>query len=442
MTDRYAFRTGLAILATLALVRAVPFAAQPPAADSPVVYTAVVDAIIHPVSAEFIARTLDEADEADASLVVLTLRTPGGLVDSTREIVTKMIRAKAPVAVFVGPSGSRAASAGFLITLAADVAAMAPATHIGAAHPVSGGGERMDEDVSKKAAEDVAAYARTLATARHRNVELSADAVLNSRAFTESEALNASPPLIDLVVDDVPALIAKMDGRSVVRFDGRTTVVRTAGARVVEVTMSRRERILSLVANPNVAYLLLSLGMLGLTIELWSPGAVLPGVVGGVSLLLAFFALQLLPVNVAGVLLLLLGLLLFALEVKITSYGLLTLAGVVCLLFGSLMLIDDAGVPELRLSLGVVLPVVVGFTSIGALLVRLGLAAQRGAPITGVDGLIGQEGHVLTPIDPAVPGSISAHGEIWRAQSDSPIPAGTRVRIVSIDGLTVTVRRE
>jgi membrane-bound serine protease (ClpP class) len=441
MKDRHALRVVIAVLAALALLRAVTFAAQPDA-DSPVVYTAVVDSVIHPVSAQFIARTIDEADRAGASLVVLTLRTPGGLVDSTREIVAKMIRSKAPVAVFVGPSGSRAASAGFLITLAADVAAMAPATHIGAAHPVSGGGERMDEDVSKKAAEDLAAYARTLATARHRNVDLSARAVLESRAFTESEALDASPPLIDLVVDDVAGLIAKLDGRSVSRFDGGTTVVRTAGARIVETSMSLRERILSTVANPNVAYLLLSLGMLGLTIELWSPGAVLPGVVGGVSLLLAFFALQVLPVNVAGVLLLLLGLLLFALEVKIASYGLLTLAGVVCLLFGSLMLIDDAGVPELRLSLAVILPVVVGFTSIGALLVRLGMAAQRSAPVTGVEGLIGQEGDVLTSIEPPTPGSIAAHGEIWRAQADSPIPAGVRVRIVSVDGLTLTVRRE
>ena len=211
---------------------------------------------------------------------------------------------------------------------------------------------------------------------------------------------------------------------------------------MVPVTMSLRQRVLSAIAHPNVAYLLLSLGTLGLTIELWSPGAVLPGVAGGLCLLLAFFALQVLPVNVAGGLLLLLGLLLFALEVKIASYGLLTLAGVVCLLFGSLMLIDDAGVPELRLSLAVIIPVVVGFTSIGALLVRLGMAAQRSAPVTGVEGLIGQGGDVLTSIEPDTPGSIAAHGEIWRAQADSPIPAGARVRIVSVDGLTLTVRRE
>lgn len=441
MRLRSALRVAIAVLVA-ALAPRIGLPAAQPDTTAPIVYTAVVDGIIHPVSAGFIARTLDEADRAGAALVVLTLRTPGGLVDSTREIITRMIRSKAPVVVFVGPSGSRAASAGFLITLAADVGAMAPGTHIGAAHPVSGGGERMDEEVSKKAAEDVAAYARTLATARHRNVDLAAEAVLNSRAFTEREALDASPPLVDLVVPDVPALLAALDNRSVSRFDGGTTVVRTAGARIVETTMTLRERILSTVANPNIAYLLLSLGMLGLTIELWSPGAIVPGVVGGVSLLLALFALQLLPVNVAGALLLLLGLLLFALEVKVVSYGLLTLAGVVCLVFGSLMLIDDAGVPELRLSLGVVLPVVIGFTSIGAILVRLGVAAQRRNPVTGVNGLVDESGDVLTAIEPAAPGSISAHGEIWRAQSDTAIPVGARVRIVSVDGLTLTVRRE
>ena len=441
MTVRSALRFAVPLLVASIGAHVAPRASQtdPPA---PVVYTAVVDGIIHPVSAGYIARTIDEADRANASLVILTLRTPGGLVDSTREIIAHMIRSKAPVAVFVGPAGSRAASAGFLITLAADVAAMAPGTHIGAAHPVSGGGEQMDEEVSKKAAEDLAAYARTLATARHRNVDLAAEAVRSSRAFTETEALDASPPLIDLVVPDVAELLAKLDNRTITRFDGSTVVVRTAGARVVETTMSARERILSMVANPNVAYLLLSLGMLGLTIELWSPGAIVPGVVGGVSLLLALFALQLLPVNVAGVLLLLLGLLLFALEVKIASYGLLTVAGVVCLLFGSLMLIDDGGVPELQLSLRVVLPVVIGFTSIGALLVRLGVAAQRHAPVTGVDGLIGEAGQTLTAIEPPSVGTISAHGEIWRAQSDVAVPAGARVRIVSVDGLILTVRRE
>lgn len=427
----------LAVLAVAAQV----FPAQPPSTPGQVVYSAEVDSVIHPVSAEYIVRTLDEADRAGAALVVLTLRTPGGLVESTRDIITKMIAAATPVAVFVGPSGSRAASAGFLITIAADVAAMAPGTHIGAAHPVAGGGQPMDETMAKKSAEDVAAYVRTLASTRQRNVGLAAEAVLNSKAFTEKEALEAVPPLIDLIARDVPDLLAQLDGRTVRRFNGQTVVLGTKDARVVEIRMTLRQRILSAVAHPNVAYLLLSLGMLGLTIEFWSPGAVFPGVVGGMALLLAFFALQLLPVNFAGVLLILLGLLFFALEIKITSFGLLTVAGVVSLLFGSLMLIDS-GTPELQLSLGMVLPVVLGFTIVAVLLVRLATASQNQAPVTGDQAMVGQPAATLTDLLPGTAGQVAAHGEIWRAVSDEPIPKGAPVRVIAIHGLTLTVRKE
>ncbi len=248
---------------------------------APLVYVAEVDSIIHPVSAEYMIETMELADRNGATLIVFTLRTPGGLVDSTRSIVSRMIAAKTPVAVFVAPAGARAASAGFFLTIAADIDAMAPGTHIGAAHPVAAGGEKMDETMAKKAAEDVAAYARTLASHRHRNATLAALAVTESRAFTEEEALGASPPLIDLVAADVPELLKKLHGRTVTRFDGSTLALRTEGARVVPVAMSLRQRVLSAIANPNVAYLLLSLGTLGLTVELWSPGAVLPGVAGG-----------------------------------------------------------------------------------------------------------------------------------------------------------------
>jgi membrane-bound serine protease (ClpP class) len=432
-------RVTVTLLAALALA-GFAVGSQDRSASAPLVYSAELDSVIHPVSAEYIVRTLDEADRAGATLVVLTLRTPG-LVDSTRDIVGKMIAAATPVAVFVGPSGSRAASAGFLITIAADVAAMAPGTHIGAAHPVSGGGQPMDETMAKKSAEDVAAYVRTLASTRQRNVELAAEAVLNSKAFTEKEALAASPPLIDLIASDVPDLLRQLDGRSVRRFNGRTVALATAGARVVDVRMTLRQRILSAVAHPNIAYLLLSLGMLGLTIEFWSPGAVFPGVVGGMSLLLAFFALQLLPVNYAGVLLILLGLLFFALEIKITSFGLLTVAGVVSLLFGSLMLID-ADTPDLQLSLRMVLPVVVGFTIVGVLLVRLAASSQKLAPVTGDQGMLGQPAKTLTVIEPGAAGQVAAHGEIWRAVADEPIPKGAHVRVTAIQGLTLTVRKE
>jgi membrane-bound serine protease (ClpP class) len=407
----------------------------------PVVYSAEVDSIIHPVSADYMIETMARADRASATLVVFTLRTPGGLVDSTRDIITRMLASKTPVAIFIGPSGARAASAGFLLTIAADVAAMAPGTNIGAAHPVAGGGQPIDETMAKKAAADVAAYARTLANKRHRNVALAEEAVNNSRAFTEEEALNASPPLIDLVVSGTPELLRRLDGRTVTRFDGATIVLRTAGAQVVQIEMTLRQRVLSAIAHPEIAFILLTLGTLGLTIELWSPGAVLPGVAGGLCLLLAFFALQILPVNYAGLLLMLFGLLLLMLEVKITSYGLLTAGGLASLLFGSMILMDSS-LPELQLSLRLVLPLVFGLASIVVFLVRLAVASQRRQPVTGVAGMIGELGYALTSIEPGRAGRVATHGEIWRAIAREPIAEGDRLRITAVDGLTVTVRKE
>jgi membrane-bound serine protease (ClpP class) len=412
-----------------------------PVAAPRLVYSAEVEAIIHPVSAEYMIQTIDRADEMHAVLVVFTLRTPGGLVDSTRAIVTRMLRATTPVAVFIAPSGARAASAGFILTMAADVAAMAPGTSMGAAHPVTADGQTQDETMAKKTAEDVAAYVRTLATSRHRNVVLAGEAVLNSRAFTEQEAVSASPPLVDLVATDLPDLLRKLDHRTIRRFDGSTTVLNTNGTEITTVEMSQRQRILSAIAHPNIAYLLLSLGMLGLTIELWSPGAILPGIVGAVSLLLAFFALQILPVNYAGLLLICLGLLLLGLEIKVTSYGLLTAGGAVGLVLGSMILVDSS-LPELRVSLRVVLPIVMGFVGIAALLVRLGLSAQRTPTTTGAAGLIGLAGRTLSAVEPGTPGRVAVRGEIWRAVADHSIGAGARVQVTNVDGLTLTVREQ
>jgi membrane-bound serine protease (ClpP class) len=412
-----------------------------PQTSKVIVYSAEVESIIHPVSAEYMIETMERADAAGATLVVFTLRTPGGLVDSTRTIITRMLAAKTPVAIHVAPSGARAASAGFLLTIAADVAAMAPGTHIGAAHPVSGGGQAMDETMSKKAGEDIAAYARTLAGKRGRNTQLAEQAVLQSKAFTEREALEATPPLIDLIASDVPDLLAKIEGRTIARFDGRTVTLRTTSATIVPVTMTLRQRILSAVAHPNIAYILLTLGTLGLTIELWSPGAILPGVVGGLSLLLAFFALQVLPINYTGVLLMLFGVLLLALEVKVTSFGLLTVAGVISLIFGSMMLIDSPA-PEMQLSLSLVLSVVLGFTAIAVFLVRLALAAQRRPAVTGAEGLLSETGEALTPITPQASGRVRLHGEIWNANASEPIASGDRVKVTHVDGLTLTVRKE
>jgi membrane-bound serine protease (ClpP class) len=434
-------RGALAVIPVCLLLQAALQSTTSSGSDTPAVVLAEVDSIIQPVSAEFMIQTLERAEADHAGLVVFTLRTPGGLVDSTRAIVTRMLAASMPVAIFVGPAGARAASAGFILTIAADVAAMAPGTHIGAAHPVTGDGEKMDETMSKKAAQDVAAYVRTLATARHRNVTLAEQAVNDSRAFTEEEALHASPPLIDLLAKDVTDLLEKLDGRTVRRFDGATTVLRTSGARLTKREMTLRQRVLSAIAHPNIAYLLLSLGMLGLTIELWTPGAVLPGVVGGVSLLLAFFALSLLPVNYAGLLLILLGLMLFALEIKVTSYGLLTAGGLISLVFGSMILMDSPA-PEFQLSLRLVLPVAVAFATIAVMLVRLGVAAQRRPAVTGIAGMIGEAGHAVTAVGPAQPGRVAVHGEIWEATAAQPIAEGARVRIIAIDGLRVTVHPE
>jgi membrane-bound serine protease (ClpP class) len=428
------------VLSSAVLVPGSQPEAAEPTTRAPVVYSAEVDSIIHPVSAEYMTQTLTRADAEGAALVVFILRTPGGLVDSTREIITKMISARTPTVVYVAPSGARAASAGFLLTIAADIAAMAPGTHIGAAHPVAGGGEKMDETMSKKAAEDVAAYARTLAAKRGRNEQLAEQAVMESKAFTDQEALKASPPLIDLVATDLPDLLKKLDGRSVSRFDGRTATLQTAGAMVIPVQMTWPQRILSAVAHPNVAYLLLTLGTLGLTIEMWNPGAVLPGVVGGLSLILAFFALQVLPINFAGVALLIFGLVLLLLEIKVTSYGLLTIGGVVSLIFGSLMLIDSPA-PELQVSLSLVIPVVLGFTGIAAFLVRLALAAQRAPAVTGPEALTHETGETLTDLEPGQKGRVRVHGEIWQAISQEPIKSGEPVRVTKVDGLTLTVRR-
>ncbi len=409
-------------------------------AAPPLIYSATVDALIHPVSAEFIIDSIDRADRDGAVLIVFTLRTPGGLLDSTHAIVSRMLSAKTPVAVFVGPSGSRAASAGFLITIAADVAAMAPGTHIGAAHPVQGGGEKLDETMAKKMASDVAAAARTWATGRGRNAQLADEAVRESRSFTETEAINASPPLVDFVVRDVKDLVAKLDGRTIKRFDGRTVVLHTAGARVVPIDMNWRQRLLSALAHPNIAYLLLSLGMLGLTIELWNPGAVLPGVAGGLCLLLAFFTFQVLPINYAGILLILFGIGLLILEVKVVSHGVLSVGGIISLFFGSMMLMDSKA-PELQVSLSVILPVVLGLAGILILLVRLGIAAQRTRPTTGEAGMVGEPGRTLTAIAPGRPGRVATHGEIWTARSDDSIGEGEDVFVTGVEGLTVQVSR-
>jgi membrane-bound serine protease (ClpP class) len=417
--------------------------AQTPTDDAaaPVVVSAEIDGIIHPVAAQFVQRTLDRAERDRASLVVFTLRTPGGLVDSTRDINNAIIKSRAPVVVFVGPSGNRAASAGFLITIAADVAAMAPGTHIGAAHPVAGNGEKIDETMSKKMASDVASYARTLATQRHRNVELVEKAVTESRSFTEQEALAAKPPLIDLVATDLGDLLKKLEGRTVTRFDGQVQTIRTRAARIQPVSMTWAQRALSAIAHPQIAYLLFTLGMLGLTVEFWSPGAIFPGVAGAICLLLAFFAFQVLPVSYAALALIAFGIAMLILEVKVTSYGALALGGVISLVLGSMMLIDSPQA-ELQVPLRFIIPVVASVAGLILFLVSLGVRAQRTPAATGVDGMVNETGRALTSIEPGGVGRVQTHGEIWTATAREPVVAGQSVRVTEVKGLLLTVTPE
>jgi membrane-bound serine protease (ClpP class) len=421
------------VLAALILTGALS-AQTPP--HRPLALVAELDGIIHPVSAEYLAGVIDQSDTAGADVVVIVLRTPGGLLDSTRDIVSRMIRSRAPVVVFVGPAGGRAASAGFILTIAADVAVMAPGTNIGAAHPVSGSGQPMDEVTSQKAAADAAAYARSLAEARGRNVMLAAAAVQESRAFTEKEALEATPPLIDFTASDVNDVLQKLDGRTVKRFDGRSTVVHTQRAEIRRVDMTRRQRFLSAIAHPEVAYLLMTLGMIGLTVELWNPGAVLPGVAGALSLLLAFFALQVLPMNTTGLLLALLGIGLLVLELKVPS-GVLGIGGTIALVIGSIMM--TGSVPGVSVGLGFIIPTALAFAIIFLFLGRLALAAQKRAPVTGKEGLIGVEGEARDPLSPDTIGYVRVRGELWRARSRAMVAPGTPIRVLQVNGLTLDV---
>jgi membrane-bound serine protease (ClpP class) len=420
----------------LAAATTIAFAAD----RAPIIETATVDGIIHPVSSEFMRSAIARADADGAALIIFTLHTPGGLLDSTRDINNAIIAAKTPVAVFVGPAGNRAASAGFLITMAADIAAMAPGTHIGAAHPVAGNGEKIDDVMAKKMSSDTAAYARTIAAQRGRNVPLVEQAVVESRSFTEQEAIGATPPLIDVIATDVSDLIKKLDGRKVRRFNGETVTLKLANADVRNMEMTFAQRVLNAIAHPQIAYLLLTLGTLGLTIELWSPGAVVPGVAGGICLLLAFFALQVLPVSYAGVMLILLGFVLLILEVKVTSHGVLAVGGISSLFLGSLMLIDSP-LPELQIGLRLIVPMTATLAGILLFLVALGVKAQGQPSVTGESGMLHAPGEALTPIEPGGTGRVAAHGEIWNATASEPVQAGDRVVITGINGLLLTVKR-
>jgi membrane-bound serine protease (ClpP class) len=405
--------------------------------ERPVAIVAELDGIIHPVSAEYITGVINEADTTGAEIMVLVLQTPGGLLDSTREIVSRMITARTPVVVFVGPSGASAASAGFVLTIAADVAVMAPGTHIGAAAPVSGTGEDIGDTMEEKVTSDTAAYVRTLAEARGRNVTLAEEAVTESRAFTENEALSAEPALIDFVAGNVDELLRELNGRTVTRFDGRTTRLNTTSIVTRRINMSTRQQFLSGLAHPQIASLLLTLGMLGLTIELWNPGGLVPGVMGGLCLLLAFFAFQIVPVSAAGLLLIVFGVGLLFAELLVPSFGILGVGGLISLVVGSVILTEE--VPGLSVEYRLLLPPLFASVALFLFLGRLAVASQRRPAVTGAEGLIGAVGHAHDAMRPDIEGYVELHGELWQATSRLAVEAGQVVNVIGRKGLTLLV---
>jgi len=396
-----------------------------------------VDAPIHPISAEYIVRSIDRADRESASLLILVLNTPGGLDTSMREIIEKIVNARTPVAAFVAPSGARSASAGFFIAVACDIFAMAPGTTTGAAHPVgiSLTGQAMDETMADKVTNDAAAYIRTLAEKRGRNVRMAEDAVRKSLSYTEKEALDGG--LIDLIARTEEEIIARFDGKAIKRFDGAERTLALLGKPVVALPMTFRQKFLLTVANPNLAYILLMIGLLGLYFEFAHPGAILPGVLGGISLLLAVFAFQILPINYVGLGLVLLAVILFILEVKVQSFGMLAVGGIAAMIIGSLMLIK-APIDELRPSLRFILPVALGVSLIVLFLLTLVFRAHARRSFSGREGMIGEMGTARTDLAPS--GKVFVHGELWTAEAEETVLAGGKVKVIEVlEGLKIKV---
>ncbi|HUF92534.1 MAG TPA: nodulation protein NfeD [Candidatus Limnocylindria bacterium] len=419
------------LLATAVLALALPVTAL--AASGPV-STISVQGVISPVTVRLVETAIARAQAAGAPALVIQLDTPGGLERSMRSICQRLLNAEIPVIVWVGPTGARAASAGVFIALAAHVAAMAPATNIGAAHPVAVGGG-LDKEVMRKIENDAAAFARTIATERGRNAEWAEKAVRQSVSITEREAERLK--VIDVVADSIPDLLAKIDGRTVKTVKGPITLA-TKGAAVTSIEIGFRDRVLNVITDPNVAYILMMLGMLGLFFELSTPGAILPGVIGGISLILAFFAFQSLPINYAGLLLILFAVVLFIAEIKVVSHGVLAIGGMVSMALGSLMLFEapEAG---FRVSWVVIIPTVALTGGLFLLALAVGVRAFARRPLLGVSGLVGQVGVARGALAPA--GRVAVQGELWNAVADEPVEDGAPVRVVEVQGLTLKVVR-
>ena len=437
MTIRTALCASLAFLAGAA-GSSLP---TPPASpSSKVVLVARVDTPIHPAAANYLKKVLRSAEQERAALVVVGLSTPGGLLTSTREMTSAMLQSKVPVVTYVSPSGSQAASAGFFLLLAGDVAAMAPGTNAGAAHPVGGEGQDLPKTINEKAEQDARAMIRSLARQRGRNVEKAESAVTSSTSFTETEAKEAG--MIEVIARDVPDLVAQLEGRKITRVGGAVEVLALRGARVEDREMSRVEKLIGVVSHPNVAYVLFLLGLLGLYFELSSPGAVLPGVVGGIALLLALYAFSVLPVNLAGLALIVFALLLFIAEVKVASHGILAVGGAVALIAGSLLLFSGRGEETIyRIDLSLILPGLILTLGIVGLLTWKTLELRRRPARTGLEGMVGEEARVVEDFGGPGRGKVLVHGEYWDAEGPSGLAAGETVRVAQVDGVRVRVER-
>jgi membrane-bound serine protease (ClpP class) len=395
-----------------------------------------LDDTIQPISDEYIGRAIEQARQTNADAVLIELRTPGGLVDSTRSIIEKMLASPVPVIVYVAPPGARAASAGFFILEAADVAAMAPGTNTGAAHPVNLGGEKMDDVMNQKVENDSAAFMRSFVGPRGRNVALAESAVRESKSWTDKEALDQH--LIDYVARDQDDLFQQMEGKPVKRFDGKTTTLNLVGAPVVELQMTLKQRILDFLLDPNIAFLVLAVGALALYAEFNHPGAILPGVVGVVFILLALFALNLLPTRYASFTLIMAAFVMFALEAKFATHGVLGIAGIALMTIGGLLLVDGP-IPELRVKLWTALSVSIPLGAITVFLMSIALKARRNKVVTGKQGMIGSLGEARTDIDPE--GKVFVQGELWNAHAPSRVQMGEQVVVKKIEGLELEVEK-
>jgi len=411
----------------------------------PSVFVGRWDAPITPVTADYVDRALTRAEREGAVLFVLELNTPGGLVESMRKIVQRFQSSPLPVVVFVYPPGGRAASAGALITISADIAVMAPGTNIGAAHPVTvgqppGGGEEEEKEgrdvMKEKVLQDMLAFVRSIAKEKGRNAEVIERMVTESLALSAEEALREG--VIDLIAGDLNDLLKRIDGRKVKKF-GREITVRTEGERVVYVEENLKEEVLKILTNPTVAYLLLMLGFYGLFFELYNPGAVVPGVVGAICLLLGLYGLSTISMNWLGLLLIFLGVLLFVLELITPTFGALAVGGIVSLALGSLFLIDPES-PYGELPRSIIVAVVIASALFFTVAGRLGLKAQRRRKLTGAEAMVGEEGEAISDFRRGR-GKVFVHGEIWNAVSDEDIRKGDRVTVIGVEGLRLRVRR-